>query len=132
MTSIIIEGTTGFIDVTPSVPPQYLCDSTISGTVHIEAKLKRKKSHDYSCRSKHRSIAQAVFSSVDDTNSACGAPMDGAAWTSGKVYRISIRPKDDRRRERKRYTRTVYIYVVKVVGGVEVCRRRIKDIEVGV
>ena len=56
--------------------------------------------------------------------------MESAAWISGKVYRISIRPKDDKRRERKRYKRTVYIYVVKVVGGVEVCRRRMKDIEV--
>ena len=129
-TETLREGTTGYIAVTPSVPPRFLCDSTKPGTVHVEAVLKRSGRGDYSCKQEGRSIKQAVFSSVDTSNAACGSLMDNAAWTSGKAYRIKIRPKDDSRRERTDYIRTVSLHLVKTNGGREVCRRYLKDVSV--
>ncbi|KAK2168432.1 hypothetical protein NP493_1225g02042 [Ridgeia piscesae] len=102
----------------------------VSGTVHVEAVLKRKKYYDYFCWSEYRPIAQAVFSPVDASNAACGSMMNNTAWTSGKAYRINVRPKDDRRREWGEYTRTVSLHVVKMNGGNEVCRRPLGDVSV--
>ena len=129
-TETLKEGTTGYIDLIPTVPPKFLCNSMVSGTVHVEAVLKRKKYYDYFCWSEYRPIAQAVFSPVDATNAACGAMMDNTALTSGKPYRINVRPKDDRRREWWEYTRTVSLHVVKMNGGNEVCRQPLGDISV--
>ena len=127
-TESLKEGTTGYIELTPAVPPKFLCNSLRSGVVHVEAVLKRTTSHDYSCKAQRRAIAQAVFSPVDDTKTACGSKMD--AWNAGKAYRINVRPKDDRRREYRDYTRTVSLYVVKKSGTDVVCRERLTDVKV--
>ena len=73
---------------------------------------------------------QAVFSPVDDTKTACGSKMDNDAWNVGKAYRVNVRPKDDRRREYRDYTRTVSLDVVKTSGTNEVCRKRLTDVKV--
>ena len=130
MTESLKEGTTGYIELTPTVPPKFLCNSLMSGVVHVEAVLKRSTSHDYSCKAQRRAIVQAVFSPVDDTKKACGSKMDNDAWHAGKAYRINVRPKDDRRREKHDYQRTVSLDFVKTSGTNEVCRKRFTDVRV--
>ena len=133
----------GVVQVTPSLPPNYLCQTSTSAktVVRIHVELV-KNNKEFRCRNKDLvklygkyEINQAVFSPVDpataETNPMCGVEVTSAQWAAGKQYPIRIKAKmDGKKGKDKKQKRTAKLKLVQYVDGTEVCSYELSTIQV--